>query len=113
MRVTRLPLILLSVIALAAAACSAAPQVDVSNAQLIVELRDYSVKPSVGSIRAGKVTIGVRNLAGMAHDLTVLKTDTAVDKLPIDPAYFLASCQSNEWARARTTNAVVAPRMWR
>ena len=65
-------------------ACSPAPTVDLSGAQVTVELRDFSVSTNVPSVAAGKVKIGIRNAANMAHDLVVLKTDTAFDKLPID-----------------------------
>lgn len=71
-------------LSLALFACAPAAAVDVSGAQVIVELRDYTVKTSVPSVPAGKVKIGIRNLAGMVHDLVVLKTETAIDKLPID-----------------------------
>ena len=76
----------LAACALALGACSSAPQADVSDAPLVVELRDYSLKPNVPSVKAGKVKIGIRNLAGMAHDLTVIRTDLPEDKLPIDTA---------------------------
>lgn len=65
-------------------ACTPVAAADVSGAQVIVELRDYAVTTNVKSLPAGKVKIGIRNTAGMAHDLTVLKTETAFDKLPID-----------------------------
>lgn len=82
----RLHLVLAAIFVVAASACQATPQVDISKAQVVVELRDYSIKPNVASIPAGPVTIGVRNLAGMAHDLTVIKTDLPEDKLPMDGA---------------------------
>lgn len=82
--VRALPIVILSVVLVACQQASATPQADVANAQVVVELRDYSVKASVASVPAGKVKIGIRNLAGMAHDLIVLKTETAFDKLPID-----------------------------
>ena len=83
LRVRSLPFVMLSLMLLA---CAPAAAADVSGAQLIVELRDYTVTTSVPSVPAGKVKIGVRNLAGMTHDFVVLKTETAVDKLPIDGA---------------------------
>ena len=80
------PFALLTLAAVALAACQAAPQADVSNAGVVVELRDYSVKPNVPSVTAGKTKIGVRNAASMTHELVVLKTDVSADKLPVDGA---------------------------
>ena len=82
--VRALSLVILSLALVACQPAAAALPADVANAQVIVELRDYSVKTSLASIPAGTVKIGIRNLAGMAHDLVVLKTETAFDKLPID-----------------------------
>ncbi len=79
-----LSLVILSLALFACRPAAAALPADVAGAQVIVELRDYSVQTSVASIPAGTVKIGIRNLAGMAHDLVVLKTATAFDKLPID-----------------------------
>ncbi len=75
-------LVLLAVIA---AACGEpAPAFDAKAVQLVVEMRDYSVKPNVDLVKAGAMKIGIRNLATMQHDLVVLKTDLAPDKLPYD-----------------------------
>ena len=98
------PFALLSLAAAGLAACQSAPQADVSNAGAIVELRDYSVKPSVPSVAAGTVKIGVRNLAGMTHDLVVLKTDIAQDKLQVDGP----SAKAKEEGRVGSTDAIGA-----
>jgi len=37
-------------------------------------------------VKAGKIKIGVRNLAAMEHSFQVLKTDLAPDNLPVDGA---------------------------
>lgn len=65
-------------------ACEAPQRADLSDAQLVVEMRDYTVKPSVSTVKAGTVKIGVRNLGGMVHEVAVLKTDIAPDQLPKD-----------------------------
>ena len=81
----RIPFVVLTAVAFAlVAACSAAPQADVSDAGLVMELRDYVVKPNLATVKAGKVKIGIRNTAGMTHNLIVLKTETPNDKLAID-----------------------------
>ena len=60
------------------------PAFDAKSVQLVVEMRDYAVVPSVTTIKAGTVKIGVRNNATMLHDLVVIKSDLAPDKLPYD-----------------------------
>jgi uncharacterized cupredoxin-like copper-binding protein len=40
----------------------------------------------VPSAKAGRIKIGVRNLASMEHSFQVLKTDLTHDKLPVDGA---------------------------
>ena len=84
--VRTVPVVLLTLVLAACQPAAASPQADVTGAQLVVELRDYSLKTNVASLPAGKVKIGIRNLGAMVHDFVVLKTDTAFDKLPIDGA---------------------------
>ncbi len=99
----------LAILSLALFACQPAAAVspaDVASAQVIVELRDFSVKASVASVPAGKVKIGIRNLAGMAHDLIVLKTETAFDKLPIEAS----TAKAKEEGRIGGTEAIGAGR---
>jgi len=75
----------LALLAGIAAACGEpAPAFDAKSVQLVVEMRDYSVKPSVDTVKAGTIKIGIRNLAAMQHDFVVLKTDLPPDKLPYD-----------------------------
>lgn len=52
--------------------------------QLVVELTDYKVVTNVATIRAGETKIGVRNRGSQPHDLVLLRTDLAPDKLPYD-----------------------------
>src|SRR2546430_16299163 len=54
--------------------------------QVVAELADYKITVNVPSVKAGKIKIGVRNLASMEHSFQVLKTDLAPDKLPVDGA---------------------------
>lgn len=48
-----------------------------------VVLSEYKVAPSVTSAAAGKVTFKVSNKGAVAHELIVIKTDTAADNLPV------------------------------
>jgi uncharacterized cupredoxin-like copper-binding protein len=57
-----------------------------SDSQVVAELADYKITVSVPSVKAGKVKIGVRNLASMEHSFEVLKTDLPPDNLPTDGA---------------------------
>jgi len=52
--------------------------------QLVVEMTDYKVIANVPSVPAGETKIGVRNRGSQPHDLVVLRTDLAPDKLPYD-----------------------------
>jgi uncharacterized cupredoxin-like copper-binding protein len=81
-----LRIIPLALAALLLATCTPTPDPAPPGSQVVVELSDYTVTLSVPSIKAGSVKIGVRNLAGMAHDFVAIKTDLAPDKLPLDGA---------------------------
>ena len=52
--------------------------------QLVVEMTDYKVITNVATVPAGETKIGVRNRGSQPHDLVVLRTDLAPDKLPYD-----------------------------
>ncbi|MEK6206519.1 MAG: cupredoxin domain-containing protein [Chloroflexota bacterium] len=68
------------------AAC-AGPAADApAGSQVVAELTDYKIAVNVPSVKAGKIKIGVRNLAAMEHSFEVLKTDLPHDKIPVDPA---------------------------
>ena len=54
--------------------------------QLVVEMTDYKVTTNVATVRAGETKIGVRNRGSQPHDLVVLRTDLAPDRLPYDAA---------------------------
>ena len=74
----------MTIAALALAACAAGPKADVSSAQMVVELTDYKVASNVATLKSGKAKIGVRNISGQLHEVILIKTDTAADKLPVD-----------------------------
>src|SRR5437867_12979835 len=76
----------LVVVALVVVTCGAAPESAPSGSQVVAELTDYKITVNVPSVKAGKIKIGVRNLASMEHSFQVLKTDLAPDKLPVDGA---------------------------
>ena len=71
--------------ALVIASCGA-PEAAPSGSQVVAELSDYKIAVNVSSVKAGRIKIGVRNVASMEHSFEVLKTDLAHDKLPVDGA---------------------------
>jgi uncharacterized cupredoxin-like copper-binding protein len=73
-------------LALLVAACSNPAEGAPSGSQVVAELTDYKITVNVPSVKAGKIKIGVRNLAAMEHSFQVLKTDLPADKIPIDSA---------------------------
>jgi uncharacterized cupredoxin-like copper-binding protein len=82
----------LMALALLVAAC-ATPAADApAGSQVVAELSDYKITVNVPSVKAGKIKIGVRNLANMEHSFEVLKTDLPHDKIPTD----LASAKAKE-----------------
>ena len=73
-------------VAFVVASCGGAPEAAPAGAQLIAEMTDYKIAVNVPSVKAGKIKIGVRNIANMEHSFQVLKTDLAPDKLAVDGA---------------------------
>lgn len=57
-----------------------------SDVNVIVDLKEYAITLSVASVKAGIVKFGIRNDGTMVHDFDLIKTDLALDKLPIDGA---------------------------
>lgn len=49
---------------------------------VIVDMREYSVKSSKDAIPAGSLKILVRNVGSSAHDFKIIKSDLPSDKLP-------------------------------
>jgi uncharacterized cupredoxin-like copper-binding protein len=73
-------------LALLVVSCGQPAESAPSDSQVVAELADYKITVNVPSVKAGKVKIGVRNVATMEHSFQVLKTDLPHDKLPVDGA---------------------------
>jgi uncharacterized cupredoxin-like copper-binding protein len=71
-------------LALIVSGCAGTAEPAPAGAQVVAELTDYKITLNQPTVKAGKIKIGVRNLATMEHSLEVLKTDLAPDKLPVD-----------------------------
>ena len=76
----------LMALVLLVAACANPAESAPTGSQVVAELSDYKIVVNVPSVKAGKIKIGIRNLAAMEHSFQVLKTDLAPDKLPVDGA---------------------------
>jgi uncharacterized cupredoxin-like copper-binding protein len=73
----------LVVVLLVLASCGGAEAMP-ADVNVVVEMRDYKVELSVPSVKAGVVKFGVRNAGSMEHSFELIKTDLAIDKLPVD-----------------------------
>lgn len=60
------------------------PAFQAADVQLVVEISDFKVVPNVATVKAGPTKIGIRNRGSQPHDLVVLRTDLAPDRLPYD-----------------------------
>ncbi len=76
----------LALLATLVASCGGAPEAAPTDSQVVAEMTDYKITVNVPSAKAGKIKIGVRNLAAMEHSFEVIKTDLPQDKLPVDGA---------------------------
>jgi uncharacterized cupredoxin-like copper-binding protein len=76
----------LALLAILVASCGGAPEAAPTDSQVVAEMTDYKITVNVPSAKAGKIKIGVRNLAAMEHSFEVIKTDLPQDKLPVDGA---------------------------
>jgi uncharacterized cupredoxin-like copper-binding protein len=65
-------------------ACTGPADPAPGGSQVVAEMTDYKITVNVPSVKAGKIKIGVRNLASMEHSFEVLKTDLLHDKIPVD-----------------------------
>ena len=66
------------------ASCAQAPEALPSDVQVVVDMKEYSVTVSVTTVKAGSVKFGVRNVGTMEHSFELIRTELAVDKLPVD-----------------------------
>ena len=85
----------LALLAILVASCGGAPEAAPTDSQVVAEMTDYKITVTVPGAKAGKIKIGVRNLAAMEHSFEVIKTDLPQDKLPVDGA----SAKANEDAK--------------
>lgn len=75
-----LPLATLAVVACAAPI----PEADITKGQIRADMREYAMGLTSAEVRSGTVTFIARNTGSTVHDLVVLRTDLAADKLPVD-----------------------------
>jgi len=75
---------LLPALAIAVACAAPVPEADITKGQIRADMREYSVGLTSAEVRAGTVTFIARNAGSTAHDLIVLKTDLAPDKIALD-----------------------------
>jgi uncharacterized cupredoxin-like copper-binding protein len=80
----RAPIAALLSMAMAAACSAPVPEADLSKGQIRADMREYAMGLTSTEVRAGTVTLIARNAGSTIHDLVLLKTDVAVDKLPVD-----------------------------
>lgn len=77
----RIAVVIVSLIA--GAAISASACAGGGNGAVVVELDEFSVSASPSAAEAGEVAFEASNTGEIAHDLVVLRTDLAADRLPI------------------------------
>ena len=64
------------------ASSSAAPKTTAAPT-VNVELKEFTVQPDKKSIAAGSITFNAQNKGGTPHELRIIKSDLAPDKLPV------------------------------
>lgn len=78
-------LALLTVLAAVLGACGGAATAEPSDVPtLYLDLSDFKIVSDHATVPAGKVVFGIRNHATMLHEVKVIKTDLALDALPVD-----------------------------
>jgi uncharacterized cupredoxin-like copper-binding protein len=68
------------------AACGGPPSAPATNAPATVgvQLNSFSVTPSITTVKAGRVTFNITNIATEdAHEFVLINTDLPPDKLPV------------------------------
>ena len=73
---------LLAVSMLALSAC-AQTSAQTAPAKVTVSMTEWAVNLSQNSIPAGKVTFVLKNAGTITHELVIVKTDLAMDKMPM------------------------------
>ncbi|MEK6224656.1 MAG: cupredoxin domain-containing protein [Chloroflexota bacterium] len=63
---------------------SGAPTVNANARTVNATLTDSKVTVDQGTVSSGKITFNVKNAGTVVHELVVLKTDLAPDKIPAD-----------------------------
>lgn len=53
--------------------------------KITVTMDEWNVKPSQVTVNAGQVTFALKNSGKLVHELAILKTDLAHDKIPLRP----------------------------
>jgi uncharacterized cupredoxin-like copper-binding protein len=71
-------------VALIAVCAAPVPEADITKGQIRADMTEYVMGLTSAEVRAGSVTFIARNAGTTAHDLIVIKTDLAPDKLPVD-----------------------------
>lgn len=75
---------LVAALAIVVACAAPVPEADITKGQIRADMKEYVMGLTSTEVRAGTVTFIARNAGTTAHDLIVLRTDLAADKLPID-----------------------------
>ncbi len=83
-RVRRLLVATLITLVVGGACAPAVPEADISKGQIRADLKEYAIALTSATVRPGQVTFIAHNVGSTAHDLIVLKTDLAADKIPLD-----------------------------
>ncbi len=74
-----------SLLAATLAACSSAPAQPATQAPITVSLTNFAMAASTTSAKAGNVTfVATNNAPGIQHELIIIKTDLAADKLTVE-----------------------------
>lgn len=73
----------LGLLAFALSGCAAGDRAS-PEADLRVDLREWSVTASRAELPAGRAKILVKNAGSLAHDFVVIRTDLAPDRLPVE-----------------------------
>ncbi len=64
-------------------ACALTGNTQSGPAKVTVTMSEWSVKLSQSTVPAGHVTFALKNDGKLAHELAILKTDLAHDKIPV------------------------------